>query len=220
MIIGISGLISSGKDTVANFLIEKGFAKGSFADSLKDSVSAIFGWDREMLQGDTVESRDWRETVDDWWSIKLGEPTTPRSVLQKFGTDVCRNHFHSDIWLLSLEKKILENERNNVNTVISDVRFRNEIAMIQKLNGKIFNVKRGPEPPWWFEAVLAFEATTDDVREHHADKLRYHYNLHETEWDWVGHKFDTVIQNDGTLDDLKEKALNVLAKYEFFGKDI
>ena len=99
MIIGISGLIGSGKDTVANFLIEKGFVKGSFADSLKDSVSAIFGWDRIMLQGDTVESRDWRETVDDWWSIKLGEPTTPRSVLQKFGTDVCRNHFHSDIWI-------------------------------------------------------------------------------------------------------------------------
>ena len=40
MIIGISGLIGSGKDTVANFLIEKGFVKGSFADSLKDSVSA------------------------------------------------------------------------------------------------------------------------------------------------------------------------------------
>ena len=45
MIIGITGLISSGKDTAADYLIRfHGFKKLSYAGPLKDCVSAIFGW--------------------------------------------------------------------------------------------------------------------------------------------------------------------------------
>ena len=59
MLIGIVGLIGSGKDTVAKRLVDKhGFVKDSFAKSLKDAVSAMFNWDRKMLEGDTKESRD------------------------------------------------------------------------------------------------------------------------------------------------------------------
>ena len=53
MIIGICGLIGSGKGTVADVLVDQGFTKVSFADKLKDGVSTIFGWDRAMLEGDT-----------------------------------------------------------------------------------------------------------------------------------------------------------------------
>ena len=50
MIIGVTGFIGSGKDTVANYLTTfHGFKKLSFAGSLKDAVANVFGWDREML---------------------------------------------------------------------------------------------------------------------------------------------------------------------------
>jgi hypothetical protein len=63
-IIGICGPIGSGKDTIADILIkERGYIKLSFASALKDAVSAIFGWDRNMLEGADSESRLWREQI-------------------------------------------------------------------------------------------------------------------------------------------------------------
>ena len=50
-IIGIAGLIGSGKDTVANHLInEHNFQRIKFADKLKDGVAAIFDWPRDLLE--------------------------------------------------------------------------------------------------------------------------------------------------------------------------
>ena len=64
-VIGVCGLIGGGKGTVADILVgEFGFEKLSFADSLKDMIASIFGWRRELLEGDTKESREWREQVD------------------------------------------------------------------------------------------------------------------------------------------------------------
>ena len=78
-LIGICGLIGHGKDTAAGFLIEEGFERVSFAGVLKDAVANIFSWDRTLLEGNTSESRVWREKVDTWWSNRLGIPNfTPR----------------------------------------------------------------------------------------------------------------------------------------------
>ena len=100
MLIGIVGLIGSGKDTVAERLVEKhGYIKDSFAKSLKDAVAAMFNWDRDMLEGDTVSSRHWREQADPFWSQRLGKSVTPRWVLQHFGTEVMRGHMYDGIWL-------------------------------------------------------------------------------------------------------------------------
>ena len=52
MIIGICGLIGSGKGTVADVLVEQHkFKKISFADKIKDAVSVLFDCDRDMLEG-------------------------------------------------------------------------------------------------------------------------------------------------------------------------
>ena len=58
MIIGLVGFIGSGKDTVASRFISYGCVKDSFAAPLKDACAAIFGWPRELLEGDTVDSPD------------------------------------------------------------------------------------------------------------------------------------------------------------------
>ena len=78
-IIGLVGFADSGKGTASRILIEQGWQPIAFADALKDALTAVFGWSRHLLEGDTVESRKWRETVDPWWAAKLSIPHfTPR----------------------------------------------------------------------------------------------------------------------------------------------
>ena len=140
MIIGICGLIGSGKGSVADILVEEhNFKKISFADKLKDGVASVFNWDRQMLEGDTNDSRKWREEKDDFWSKETGETITPRLVLQLFGTDCMRSGFFDGIWVSLVKKHLLENP--NANYVIPDVRFENEAKMIHALNGHVWQVR-------------------------------------------------------------------------------
>jgi hypothetical protein len=196
MIVGIVGLINSGKSTVANILAEDhGFTKVSFADSLKDSVAAVFGWSRELLQGDSDASRIWREQPDEYWSNVMQHEVTPRWVLQHLGTDVMRNHFHKNIWVHSLMKKLNDPDKNYV---ISDVRFRNEVDVILAQHGEIWEVQRLPLPDWY---RIQFEEYTEMQR--HMDI--YYPKIHTSEWDWRLTKRNYVILNNGSVCDLKNK---------------
>ena len=105
MIIGLCGLIGSGKDTAADYLCNfHEFRRDSFASTLKDAVASVFGWDRELLEGRTKQAREWREQIDPWWADRMHMPNlTPRLILQLWGTEVCRRGFHDDIWIASLE---------------------------------------------------------------------------------------------------------------------
>jgi hypothetical protein len=203
MIIGICGFIGSGKDTVADFLVNfHEFRRESFASTLKDSVAAVFGWDRTLLEGRTAEAREWREQVDPWWAERLNMPTlTPRWVLQYWGTEVCRRSFHDDIWIASLENK-LRNSKDNI--VISDCRFPNEIEAIKKANGIIVWVQRGALPEWYDDAVSANQGNNIGIN---AMKLR---KIHASEWAWLGSEFDHVIDNNGTIDDLFKQAQSLV----------
>jgi len=148
MIIGIAGIMGSGKGTVSDILIETyNFKKISFASALKDAVSVIFNWPRHLLEGDTLESREWREQPDSFWSIEMKKPMTPRLVLQLVGTDTLRNNFFDGIWVSTVKQKILEDTATN--WVIPDVRFPNEIKMIKDIGGEIWRVKRGVDPDWF-----------------------------------------------------------------------
>jgi hypothetical protein len=198
MIIGICGLISSGKDTIADYLVNiHEFRRDSFAATLKDAVAAVFGWDRDMLEGRTRSSREWREQPDAWWSERLGREITPRWILQYWGTEVCRRAFHDDIWIASLENK-LRTTRDNV--VISDCRFPNEIAAIRAQGGYVIRVTRGPDPAWFQRA-----------REHLLQGCDLPEDLpHQSEWAWAGTNFDTVIRNDGSLDQLYQQITDLV----------
>jgi hypothetical protein len=199
MIIGICGFIGSGKDTVADYLVNfHEFRRESFANTLKDAVAAVFGWDRTLLEGRTKEAREWREQVDPWWAERLAMPTlTPRWVLQYWGTEVCRRAFHDDIWIASLENKI-RNSKDNV--VISDCRFPNEISSIRSTGGTIVWVQRGDLPDWYDVAVAANQGHNYAVQEL---KMR---KIHASETAWVGTDFDVVVDNNGSIDDLYNQA--------------
>jgi len=178
MLIGLVGLIGSGKDTVADFLVkDHGFKRDSFARSLKDAVSAIFGWDRQLLEGATQESRMWRERIDPYWSNKMNRTITPRYVLQYWGTEIMRGCFHDNIWIDSFISRY-----DGGKIVISDTRFINEISTIRQLKGKVVLVRRGAIP------------TQAEMQEK---------SVHQSEWDWIGQQFDDEIDNSGNLAELK-----------------
>jgi hypothetical protein len=193
MIIGVCGLIGSGKDTIADYLVNiHEFRRDSFAATLKDAVSAVFGWDRDMLEGRTRSSREWREQPDSWWSERLDQTITPRWILQYWGTEVCRTGFHDDIWIASLENKL---RKSADDIVISDCRFPNEIAAIRAQGGTVIRVVRGTDPQWFTEVQEYFASHGPQP-----DELP-----HASEWAWAGTDFDRVIRNDGSLDELYQQ---------------
>ena len=210
MIIGVCGFIGSGKDTIADYLVNfHEFRRESFANSLKDAVAQVFGWDRTMLEGRTKQAREWREQVDPWWAQRLNMPNlTPRWILQYWGTEVCRKAFHDDIWIAALENK-LRNSTDNI--VISDCRFPNEIKSIKDAGGIVIRVKRGPEPEWYNDAINMNEGRSNMswmLSKGRIEKL----GIHASETAWVGTNFDAVLDNDGSIDDLfgqvKSQVLN------------
>ena len=208
MIIGFVGLIGSGKDTAADYLVNfHGFRRDSFAGTLKDAIAAVFGWNRTLLEGRTKEAREWREQKDEWWSKRLGRDITPRWILQYWGTEVCRKAFHDDIWIASLQYKLLS---TNDDIVISDVRFPNEIAAIHNAGGLVVRIKRG-EDPVWFPAAESFNRgpngnTTWALSGAKLEKAK----IHASEYSWVGSKIDETVFNDTTIDSLFEQIKNLV----------
>jgi len=201
MIIGVCGFIGSGKDTIADYLVNiHQFRRESFANTLKDAVAQVFGWDRDMLEGRTRQSREWRERVDPWWAKRLNMPNlTPRWILQYWGTEVCRRAFHDDIWIAALENK-LRNSQDDI--VISDCRFPNEIKSIKAAGGIVVRVARGAEPDWYDAAVSANRGPNGNTSWAISRAKLERLNVHASESAWVGTEFDAEVDNNSSMDHL------------------
>jgi hypothetical protein len=209
MIIGFVGFIGSGKDTAADYLVNfHGFRRDSFANTLKDAVAAVFGWDRVLLEGRTKEAREWREQRDEWWSDRLGKDITPRHILQYWGTEVCRQGYHDDIWIASLENKM---RKTSDNIVISDVRFPNEIKAIKSAGGQVVRVIRGADPEWYQDAWNVNQGPTNMTWA--ISKMRMEQRgIHASETAWIGKGIDLEIDNNGSIDQLFAQIKNLVSE--------
>ncbi len=132
MIIGLGFKARAGKDTVASHLVNNySFIQESFAFPLKEYIGRqICGFNDKQLYG------AWKETIDPEWG------RTPRQMLQLIGTDALRKVVHDDFWIIPMKRKIKEHLRNERNVVISDVRFLNEIKLIQDFGGFVVRIDR------------------------------------------------------------------------------
>jgi hypothetical protein len=203
MIIGLLGAKDSGKSSVANYLSNNfGFKKISFANPIKDICCVLFGWDRQMMEGETPEHRLWRETPDEKWSKILNIPNfSPRYAMTYIGTELFRNQFHKDIWILSLINKLDDNE----NYLVSDCRQINETLEILKRNGTIIRIERGPLPNWTETAIKATSGDATAVLEMKA------LGVHENEYEWLSAPYNHLLKNDSDLPTLFD---NVSKIYE------
>uniref|UniRef100_A0A6C0DMM6 Deoxynucleoside monophosphate kinase n=1 Tax=viral metagenome TaxID=1070528 RepID=A0A6C0DMM6_9ZZZZ len=194
MIVGILGLKGSGKDTIGNYLIDNyNFEKIAYAGALKDAICCVFGWDRNMMEGATDESRKWREEIDEYWGF------SPREMMQRIGTDLFRKQIKDDIWIKSLKLKL---EKLTTNVVITDCRFNNEIDLIKDKGGIIILVER--EPPSWINIIEEYKAKK--LTEEEAVTLLQETGIHESEWRcYLYNNIDYYVKNTGSIEELYNK---------------
>jgi hypothetical protein len=117
---------------------------------------------------------------NDIWGI------SGRTFCQKFGTEVCRDTLQKiipemkDVWIRIMDEKI----KTNRNIIISDGRFPDELALVRKHKGIIIKIERDT---------------------HHAKDQE---NKHSSENQYLD--FDYVIDNNGTIDDLRIQLINFI----------
>jgi hypothetical protein len=154
-LIGIIGRKYYGKDTVADYIVNKfGYTKVSFATPLKESTRPIFGFSDEQLYGDL------KDTIDPFWGIP------PREVFKFLGTDVYRNNIETilpkmknDFWL-----KVFDHKYKNIDKlVIADVRFPNEAQYIIDNGGFLIKLNRNIENNDGHES----ETSIDNINNYH-----------------------------------------------------
>ena len=214
MIIGIVGFLGSGKGTAGDILIEQhGYTRVSFADAVKDAVSVIFDWPRDLLEGDTETSRIFRETRDKWWSEKFGYDVTPRYMLQLMGTEAGRDVFNENLWVHTVARRIrsMQDNESKDKFVIPDVRFPNELEFIRKMGGHVVRVVRGPDPEWYSLAHASNNPNFLHSNEAYAEMEKT--GVHYSEWAWIGQQFDYQIDNNGSLLMLESDIKHMLAVF-------
>lgn len=131
-IIAVCGYKGSGKTTAANELQRIGYTRIRFAQGLKAMLMA-FGLTEAQVDGDEKEIPT---------PLLMGR--TPRHAMQTLGTEWGRNLIHPELWV--------ENWRHRVNTtpvhipiVVDDMRFPNELRVLEELGGSIIYIDRGME---------------------------------------------------------------------------
>jgi len=131
MIIGLTGYARSGKDTVANILVEEyRFKSVAFADKIRELLIEV---DPILENGMRLSS-----TLDEYgWDVAKAKPEV-RRLLQCLGVG-SRKVFGENNWIIETLKDI----DREANYVIADVRFKNEAEWVKDVyNGQLWRIKR------------------------------------------------------------------------------
>ncbi len=151
MIIGLTGYAQSGKDTVANILVERyGFTRVAFADKIREYLYET----NPMYDSIVGEPLFVKAKVDrDGWEEAKKSPHI-RRLLQTSGV-AARKVFGDTFWV----QQALRQVHFEGNYVITDVRFTNEADAIKKYDdAQIWRIKR-----------LGIEAVNSHISEHEMD---------------------------------------------------
>jgi len=171
MYILIGGKKQSGKSTTSAMIKELSlisFQEEMFSRKLKEMACKLLDCSMEDL-----ESEEFKE-------VEAFAGVTVRQVLQKLGTDFGRDLIGKDIWV----DAVLNNYVYGENLIISDVRFINELNLLNNVPG--FSIY-----------VMNSSSSTDP---------------HKSENSLTKDNFDYVISNTGTLKELEDKIKIILKK--------
>ena len=222
-LIGISGKIGAGKDTVGKIIQDLTAVKTSygttnvfeikkFAGKLKQIVSLLTGIPVGDLEKQEVKDMklgsEWNYSGYDFTGMPVVGSYTVRELLQQTGTEAMRDQIHENVWVNALfadyDPRVVarynghELEAYSHKWLITDVRFPNEAQAIKDRGGIVIRLNR-----------------SDDVRLGAFFKLQGIQPVqHPSETALDDYNFDEVIQNDGTIEELTEKVKQLLAKYE------
>jgi energy-coupling factor transporter ATP-binding protein EcfA2 len=181
---------------MAPFLIQNSaseWVEFSLATPLKCICSIIYGLPFDILMAQTPETRTERELVQSRYTDANGAPLNGRTCLEYFGTDVMRNNFDKDIWLKILKRDATWMITSGYRVIIPDVRFENEVDLINEMGGALMVVYRE-----WKDLEI-----TDADRKSHPAKwhfLEYYKNAKKLKF----------VSNHGDISLLKKSVFNYL----------
>jgi dephospho-CoA kinase len=186
-LIGISGKLGSGKTTVAAMIVgANGGTEIAFADAIR-TIATTLTCD-ELFKIGTQDFKNEPCVIDATFSN--GE------LLVKVGTAL-REHIHPDVFVKALEQKIAlstSDVRGTPYIVVSDVRFKNEAAMVKRLEGKIVRVEGDP---------AGVRAASKRDPKHPSECELDDYDA-----------FDAIVKNDGTVDDLRNQIVALVQSWQ------
>lgn len=208
-LLGISGKIGSGKDTIAKLMQAVSIPEDAFwyqnailyatepgpnlkcdwkikkfGDKLKEVASLLTSIPREKFEDQEFKMSNLGPEWNIDSHIEAGTPTpmTVREFLQKLGNDSIKLHLHWDTWknALFIDYKTVLQADGKVgypNWIISDMRYTDECEAIKERGGYTLRVNRPNNP--------------HPVSNHMSETGLDNYD-----------KFDFVINNEGTIEDL------------------
>lgn len=146
-VIALLGEAGSGKSTIAQHLAEKyGARRYLFSDLLKTIAMRTLDFTREQCYGTQAQ----KEAIDPRYGF------SPRTFLQKLGTEGIRNTLGRDFWIRATLAQIAMDAPELA--VIEDTRFINEADAVRAAGGHVWYVLRPGERASTADQTHASEA--------------------------------------------------------------
>jgi hypothetical protein len=188
-VILLSGKKRSGKSTAAGLLktIDNSVKEVAFATPLKQILSGTFNVPYQELDEWKNNDRYCIHNISPEDDVKdmVYEVQSYRAIMQNFGDSV-KKSFGKDIWVHRAYELIQEYFQFTDTVVVSDWRYVNEYTYLAEM---LKNVK-----------IVTVRISTADAAE----------DIHSSEMELDDYAFDIIIDNTGTLEDLKESLKGLL----------